>query len=393
MSILSSRPALRWLVPVAITVVAIGGGAALKTLAASADLHLADRSAAQLLVDLQTAKLDGMSGTVQQSADLGLPALPIPTGQGSSQLSSLISGSHTLRVWYAGPDKARIALLGTLGESDIIRNGRDVWTWDSKANKATHRVLPAEDTSKDPATKKPATPDASALPRTPQEAADLALNAIDPTTVVRTGNAARVAGQAAYELILSPRDTTSLIGEVRLAIDATHHVPLRVQVFARSGGKPAFEVAFTKISFARPDDAQFKFNPPPNATVQESTETPAPDKRTAAPNGKPAGPTAQPDAQPKVVGTGWTSVLVATMPQSKPPASAGPNTPNAPNTPGADGRDTSIAGLLGRLPQVSGTWGTGRMLSGKLFSVLITDDGRVLAGAVTPQRLFEVAGG
>src|SRR2546426_584620 len=161
MSILSSRPALRWLVPITITVVAVGGGAAMKTLAAAADPHLPDRSAAQLLVDLQTAKLDGMSGTVRQSADLGLPDLPIPAGQGSSQLSSLISGSHTLRVWYAGPDKARVALLGTLGESDIIRNGRDVWIWDSKANKATHRVLAPDGTEK-----APAVPDARALPHT-----------------------------------------------------------------------------------------------------------------------------------------------------------------------------------------------------------------------------------
>jgi hypothetical protein len=31
------------------------------------------------------------------------------------------------------------------------------------------------------------------------------------------------------------------------------------------------------------------------------------------------------------------------------------------------------------------------VLKGKLFSVLLTDDGRLIAGAVTPSRLYAVA--
>src|SRR3954468_14631135 len=114
MSIFTSRPAVRWLVPVAVAATAVGGGALLNTLSAIASPTLPPRSAAQLLVDLQSARLDGLSGTVVQRADLGLPALPLPGGQGSSDLTSLVSGSHTLRVWYSGTDSARVALIGTL---------------------------------------------------------------------------------------------------------------------------------------------------------------------------------------------------------------------------------------------------------------------------------------
>src|SRR4051812_5906904 len=95
MSVFSSRPALRWLVPAAATVAVIGGGAAIGTFAASAEPSLPPRSAAQLLVDVQTARLEGMSGTVVQRADLGLPTLPkLPPigGQGGLSLASLISG-------------------------------------------------------------------------------------------------------------------------------------------------------------------------------------------------------------------------------------------------------------------------------------------------------------
>jgi outer membrane lipoprotein-sorting protein len=353
MSIFTKRPALRWAVPAAITVAVIGGGAAAQTLVASAEPALPPRSAQQLLVDLQTAKLDGLSGTVVQTSDLGLPQLPGIAGG----FASLVSGSHTMRVWYSGPDKARIALLGTLGEHDMIRNGRDVWTWNSRSNSATHKVLPegAPDLALNPAD----------LPKTPQEMADLILRYIQPSTTVTTGSNAKVAGRSAYELILNPKDPASLVGEISLAIDGEHHVPLRVKVYPRSGGAPAIEIAFTQVNFARPDDAQFRFNPPAGTKVEEES---AGAPRQGAPADKPD----LPDGT-KVVGTGWGSVVVA-------------------KAPGAGGDGGQLLALLDVLPKVSGPWGSGRLFSSRLFTVLLTDNGRVLAGFVTPERLYQVAG-
>jgi outer membrane lipoprotein-sorting protein len=364
MALFTSRPATRWLVPAVIALAIIGGGTAIRAVSASAEPSLPDRSAAQLLVDVQTATLNGMSGTVRTTADLGLPQLPIPNDQGSTDLAALVSGSRTLRVWYAGPDKARIALLGTLGESDIIRNGRDVWAWNSRAQTATHSKLSESDSAQ-------ARPE-NLLPRSPQEAAAQALRAIDPSTAVTTGSTARVAGRSAYELILAPRDTASLVGQIRLAIDASEHVPLRVQVFARGGGDPAYEVAFTQVSFTRPDDAQFRFNPPPGTRVEEERSDPPSE---AKPEHK--APTGPANEGPTVVGTGWTTVVVAKMPAESRPG-------------GGEGEGAAI---LNSLPRVSGDWGNGRLLTSKLFSVLLHDDGRVLVGAVGPERLYEVARG
>jgi outer membrane lipoprotein-sorting protein len=365
MSISTSRPVLRWGVPVAVLVAAVGGGAAARTLAASADPSLPTRSAAQLLVDLQTARLDGASGTVVQRADLGLPSLPGVGGEGSSSLSSVVSGSHTFRVWYSGPDKARVALLGTLGESDVIKNGRDVWAWDSQKNTATHSVLPAENAQGDAKNRHPAI-DPSALPKTPQEAADAALAAISPTTNVTTSGAARVAGRSAYELVLTPRDAGSLVGRITLAIDSRRHVPLRVQVYPANSDNAAFEVAFTQISFSRPDAAQFRFAPPPGVKITESDNA----------DGKRGPDSATPQQRPTVVGQGWTSVLVAKL-----PADAMSQAP----------KSGDVGLVLQRLPRVSGNWGSGHLLTGKLFSVLLTDDGRVLAGAVRPDALYQAA--
>ena len=74
---------------------------------------------------------------------------------------------------------------------------------------------------------------------TPQQAADAALAAIDPTTNVTSDDTTTVAGRAAYELVLTPKDDRSLVGEVRIAIDGEQHIPLRVHAGAIIGAAAA----------------------------------------------------------------------------------------------------------------------------------------------------------
>jgi outer membrane lipoprotein-sorting protein len=377
MSVLTSRPALRWIVPTAATVVLIGGGAALGQFAAEAEPSLPPRSAAQLLVDLQTSRLEGLSGTVVQRANLGLPPLVATVAERSEDLTALIAGTHTMRVWYSGPDKARVAFKDTLGERDVIRNGTDLWVWSSKNNEAYHRTLPA-DAGQHPE-------EAADLPVTPAEAADRALAAIDPSTEVSVGRSATVAGRDAYELVLKPRDATSLVDQVRIALDAKEHVPLRFELFADEEDAPAIEVAFTQVDFSRPDADQFTFNPPPGVKVNEEKSTGARPERPE----KPAGAKDREDV--KVIGEGWAAVLVARTDDANP---AGKPTGQDAPARQPEGSDAAAGlDLLNQLPKVSGDWGSGRLFSGTIFSVLLTDDGRVIAGLVTPERLYEVARG
>jgi len=90
-------PALRWAVPIG-AVVAIGAGVALTSGNADAAAKLPPKTAAQLLVDLAKAPERQLSGTVVETAKLGLPELPSVAGGGTS-LQSLVTGSHTVRVW------------------------------------------------------------------------------------------------------------------------------------------------------------------------------------------------------------------------------------------------------------------------------------------------------
>ena len=367
-----TRPWLRWLVPFA-AVLAIAA-TTLVAGNASADEKLPPRSAEQLLVDLQQAQPDGFSGTVQQSADLGIPALPGVSEHGAD-FSSLISGTHTLRVAYATPDKSKVALLGDLSESSVVRNGAEVWTWSSRDNEVTHATLDKAELA-DHQRPKDLPADA---PKTPQEAAARFLSEVGPTTDVSVATDTTVAGRAAYELVLTPKQTGSLLSSVRIAVDGAEHVALRVQVFAGGRADPVASIGFTEVDFATPADSEFAFTPPKGAKVTEVT----PEDHTGK-DGKDAD--ARKAAEPKVVGDGWTTVVVGTLPKGDLPDA----TTDEPG--GERGEGPDLQAYLAQLPTVSGSWGSGRLLAGTAFSVVITDDGRYAAGAVAPELLYRALG-
>ena len=371
MTFFNHRPTLRWLVPLVAALLLAAGGSAIGVITAAARSGLPSRSAAQLLVDVQKARLDGLSGTIVQNANLGLPSLPGVGGSGSSDMTSLVSGSHMLRLWYAGPDHVRLALQGSLGESDVVRNGTDVWTWASADKSATHRTMSSSSSAADKTPQRLA----SGSPVTPQQAADMALKAVSPTTKVTPEGTAIVAGRSAYELLLAPKDTGSLVGSVRIAIDGKTHVPTRVQVFAKNANSPAFEVGFTSFDPTSPALSRFRFNPPPGTKVTESSKN---QRRPAAADKGRTGRSAS-GAAPKVVGSGWTSVVVARVPSGA--------------ASGSSAMTGTLAKTLKVLPKVRGSWGSGHLLRGALFSALLTDDGRVAVGAVSPDALYAALAG
>jgi outer membrane lipoprotein-sorting protein len=359
----SPKTVLRWAAPVAFVLVV--GGTGLIATTATAD-PLPPVTPEQLLVDLQNVKVDNLSGTVEEEANLGIPAIP-GAGTDSSDFNSLVSGSHTFGVWYAAPDKGRVALYGKLGESDIITNGTDRWTWSSKENKVTHSKVPADAADRTPES----TP--SDLPKTPQEAAQRVLTAIGPTTTVTTDSTVTVAGRPSYKLVVRPNEAGSLVTEAVLAVDGETHLPLRVEVFA--GSTKVFGVGFTEIDFAKPDAKYFDFTPPAGAEVTEVTpeakKTPSKEPSTTKPSDTNA---------PTVVGKGWTTVVISKVP---------PITPSSSPTSGSgSGGADQLEQILRQLPQVSGDWGSGRLLAGTAFSAVLTDDGRLAVGSVTPEVLY-----
>ena len=274
---------------------------------------------------------------------------------GGLSLQSLLTGSHTMRVWYGGPQQQRLALLAPMAERDVVHDGRQLWTYTSTTNTVTHSILPARHS----ADRQPP-PAISAIP--PERAAERVLHAIDPTTGVVVDRTARVAGRSAYQLTLTPRDSRSLIGSVRIAIDAETSIPLRVQVFARGSANPAYQVGFTDISFAAPAPSQFHFTTPAGATVAPVSSLLGPGQSDPT-NGDAS------YGRPQVLGSGWTAVVkIASVGSGQDPAS-------------------SIPLLQEMATPVPG----GQLITTALLSVLITPGGTVYAGAVNGASLQRVA--
>jgi outer membrane lipoprotein-sorting protein len=358
---------VRWLAPVAVAgvIALIASG----VFSADANPNLAPQTAGQLLASVAQADTPTFSGTVVEKASLGLPELPNLGGDSSTSsqgLLSLLSGSHTTRIWYGGPTKQRVALLDSLGEQDVFRNGRDLWQWDSNSRVATHTVLPAG-----AAAQRPVPLQTSSM--TPAQAAQEALKMIDSTTTVTTDHTGSVAGRSAYTLVLTPKDSQSLVGSVRLSLDGATRVPLGVQVFARGSDRVAFDVSFTQVRFSTPGDEFFTFDPPPNATVKQGTLQALPE----LPN-----PTAgSGTGRVRKLGAGWTTIFrvdgVGDLTGTKAQAAAGSS--------------QNALTFLSALPTVSGTWGSGRLFSSALVNALLTSDGRLFVGSVPPELLYQAA--
>jgi outer membrane lipoprotein-sorting protein len=362
----------RWAVPAGVVVVVGGVMAGSMISVAQAAPPLPSRTPAQLLAAAAgTTSAPPMTGTVVETASLGLPSLP-ETGNPAS-LSSLLTGSHTIRVWYSDPAHYRIAAIESMSESDLIRNGSSAWLWESTKNTVTHMAIPAR-------AAKLAPEHVSGPPLTPQQAASEILAKVGPTTTVRVEANVIVAGEDSYQLVLAPKSPGSLIGQVRIALDGVRNVPLRVQVFAKGANSPAIQIGFTSVSFVEPAPANFTFQPPAGAKVtQESLGSGSQGGGKDSTGG------------PSMIGKGW--LAVADLPSSVLSSATAP-APSAGSSSGsALGGSTSavISALLKSATRVSGTWGSGRLLRTSLISLLITDNGRVLAGAVTPDVLYQAA--
>ena len=350
----------RWAVPAGALVVTGGILAGSLISVAQAAPGLPARAPAQLLAEVADSTPPPLTGTVVETASFGLPALPA-TGNPTS-LSSLLTGSHTIRIWYSSPGHFRLAAPQSLSESDVIRDGRTAWLWQSTLNKVTKFTLPAHSAQQ-------------AVPKqalTPQQAAQQVLAAVGPTTTVRVGSNVTVAGQAAYALVLAPKDARSLIGQVQIDIDGHNGVPLRLQVFARGASSPAFQVGYTDIHFVAPAAADLSFTPPAGATVSQVN---------LAGGG---GATRHATSDVATIGSGWLTVLKlpsSTLTSSSPGAQDG--------TSGDSARVLQV--LLASATPVHGAWGTGRLLRTSLVSVLITDQGSAFVGAVEPSVLYAAA--
>ena len=380
----------RWAVPGTAVAVTAAAVAALQIPAAQASPSLPNRSPAQLLASISSdAKVPPMTGTVVETASLGLPQLP-QTGNATS-MTSLLTGSHTMKVYYQDANHFRLAVPQPQSETDVIANGSKLWLWQSSSDSVTEFIPPA-----DKGNVKHSEPKLPQTPLTPQQAANQVLAAVGKTTLVSVQANVMVAGEPSYQLVLAPKDQRSLVGRVVIAVDGKYGVPLRVQLYAKGASSPAFQVGYTALQWVAPDPANFSFTPPKGASV---------DVVNLSKDGAKSGSATKPDTSGfGTYGKGW--LTVAALPQQDLMQGFGTvaGSSGSASSPGkqqdiasANNQGVGISSqellnaLLGSAKPVHGTWGSGTLVTTSLVSILMTG-GEVYIGAVQPSVLYAAVG-
>ena len=351
------RNRLRWLPAIAVPALI---GAGVVAASASGDIQLPERTPAEVFVMMAEHPDASFSGTVEQTSELGLPELPTDGPDAVPEAADVLewlSGSHSVRVFVDGPQKARLQVLDRLAERDVVVNGNSVWLYDSREKTAHHAVLPADGECEH---------EAGAMKFQPAWLAEQLLGKLDANTEVSLGTNLNVAGRAAYDLVLTPKTPDTLIGSVSVAVDGETGMPLSVRVLARGQSDPAISVAFTELSLEAPEAKLFEFTPPEGTDVTEHpVPSDWPEKSDLPMHGDK--PELTDPADPIIGGSDWTTVVE--FPAGSAPAELFDSPLYAQLTTAVDG---------------------GRLVSTSLLNILITDDGRVVAGAV-PVHLLQAA--
>lgn len=406
----------RW-APAALVATAITAGTIALPLQANA-VDLPDLTPQQVML-LMEGDIQGFSGTIVKTSELGLPPLQmssmmnedmikemeekLPEGfedfvpslieqNAITQAVELIAGTHKIRV-YASNEGARVQVLDTMSQRDVVINKDEFWFYDSrKATAITGAIAPVNQAELEAAK----TEAESKLQEyaaqiqldisNPEAVANYLMEQIGESTSVSVGKDHRVAGRTAYQLIAQPNANNSLIESVIVSVDSETGMALDVKVYSKEQEAPAFEVGFESISFEVPNASMFSFTPPAG-TIIETLEVPAEleaelEKLKAEADlsdlteEQKASLKAEIEAKygeapsAELIGEGWESVMYLSAIPSQVPMELLENELFADLM-------TTVAG--------------GKVFSTPVMNVLITDSGEVYAGAVTIAFLQEVA--
>lgn len=262
-------------------VLAVGG----TTIALAAD---ADSSPPQpqpldqaILQALSSKPVAGISADVTFTSNL------FPTGTVLGKVaSSLLSGSGHL--WLSGDGQGRVDVQTGAGPVQAVWNTSTLSVYVAALDTVYRANLPAAPTTTGPPT----------LARI-----DRVLALIGADWSISQPQPSVAAGQPAYSVTLSPKESAGALSSLALTWDADHAVPLQVAVYARGTQSPALELAVTKIVYGAVAPADLQPTFPAGATVTDlgsllrgATSGPAPESGLDAVTAAAGFPVSAPDS-------------------------------------------------------------------------------------------------
>jgi len=367
----------RLVVPILLIVAIFLGNSLRERLTARAAPTLPRRTPAEVADWAAGPHPQPRSGFFDLSTNLGLGDFGTASGESGGSFVGLAAGTNRARVWEDGAGRRRIALLAPLQETDWYREGDTTYVWHSNDVRVTKVDTPSV-----------ATTDASdglitllasgGTVETPDGLATRLLPLRQESTRLVLHEPSHVAGRPVYELGLIPDSKTSLVTEVAISVDADTGLPLRVAVETR-GGTVAIRNEFTELTLRRPAESHFTFRPPSEARVADGeTVVTSPDvfddwrKHREREN-------AIEDVQ-SVAGVDRSLVRLATW------GTGGDKVVML-----SGFRPWRVEQLTRTAETVTGPYGTAQLVRTPVFNLLILNNGRIVAGAVTPAGLESAA--
>lgn len=206
--------------------------------------------------------IQGVSANIQLTDRL-LEGANLASGGGQAgELASspLIKGGSG-RLWIAKDGRVRLELQAEKGDTEIYYDGKTVTIYDAATNTLYRYTVPA---GKEPDT----TTHQHEVPTLAK--IEEAIAHLKQHAGVSEATPSNVAGQPAYTVRVSPKESGSLLGGAELSFDSVHGVPLRTAIYSSTNPtSPVIELAATEISYGPVEASVFSFSPPAGVKINE----------------------------------------------------------------------------------------------------------------------------
>jgi outer membrane lipoprotein-sorting protein len=313
-------------------------------------------------------RVQGISARIQLTNHL-LEGASLATGgsAGGELASSPLLAGGSGRLWIAKDGNVRLELQAEKGDTEILYDGTTLSLYDAATN-TLYRYTPPAGTQPEAPTD--AAPGHGHEPPTVAKIEE-AIAHLQTHAVVSGATPADVAGQPAYTVRVTPKETGSLLGGAELSFDANTGAPLRAAIYSSNSSSPVIELAATEISYGPVSGSVFAFSPPAGVKIEQLSSSSF--HHAHAP-----GSGESPAEEPKLTthGHGLSSIAVL---ESRTSTTA----------------DKSAASLEG-LPQVSIDGTNASELKTELGTILSFERAGVryvVGGSVVPSAIEEVARG
>jgi len=234
-----------------VAVAGAGSSASLPAISAAELMAKMGQSQGQVqAVSGEISWTNNLFGDLGSTAQMGrLPAQSPLTSNGSG------------RIWVSDAGM-RVESQGSGGDqvAGVSKATRTAWTYDSATNAVRRWVMTGDAPANEPM------PSPSAAMMTPA-AIGMYLQRLAPYATVDVAGQGTVAGREVYLLRMTPVADDTALGAVQASIDGETMMPLRLEVFARSGGAAVLQFGFDSVSYDPIDAALYDLTPPAGAKV------------------------------------------------------------------------------------------------------------------------------